>query len=77
MVTQKRNAEEMTGISNVSYDLMSVLTNKLEGIAVMEQYKEDAQGDQDVRQVFEQIQERDRQDVDKLKELVVSRLGQR
>ncbi|MBA2670486.1 MAG: hypothetical protein H0U67_08960 [Gemmatimonadetes bacterium] len=77
MVTQKRNAEEMTGINNVAYDLMTVLTNKLEAIAVMEQYKQDAQGDQDVLQCFEQIQERDRKDVDKLKELVVSRLGQK
>jgi hypothetical protein len=76
MVMQKQRTEAISGVSNVAYDLMSVLTNKLEGIAAIEQYKQDAQGDQEVLQCFEQLEERARQDVDTLRQLVVSRLGQ-
>lgn len=76
MVTQKRNAEQVTGVSNVTYDLLSVLNNKLEGIAAMEVYKQDAQGDQDVQQCFQRIQEQDRKDIEQLKQLVHGRLGQ-
>jgi hypothetical protein len=60
MATQKRNAENLSGVSNVTYDLVSVLTNTLEGIAAMEVHKHDAQGDQDLLQCFEELQERDR-----------------
>lgn len=76
MVSEKRNAENVTGVSNVAYDLMSVLTNKLEGIAAMEQYKRDAQGDQDAMECLEQIERQDREQIDKLRQLVVSRLGE-
>ena len=76
MANQKRNAENVSGVSNVAYDLMSVLTNKLEGIAAIEQYKQDAQGDDEVLQCFEQLEQQARTDVDKLRQLVVSRLGQ-
>ncbi len=76
MVTQKRNAENITGVSNVTYDLMSVLTNKLEGIAAMEQYKQDAQGDPEALECFHMLEAQDRESIDTLRKLVVSRLGQ-
>ena len=76
MVTQKRNAENVSGISNVTYDLLALLTNKLEGIAAIEQYKQDAQGDQEVLQCFEQLEKQARKDVDQLRQLTASRLGQ-
>lgn len=76
MVMQKQRTETISGVSNVAYDLMSVLTNKLEGIAAIEQYKQDAQGDREALQCFEQLEKRARQDVDTLRHLVVSRLGQ-
>ncbi|MDQ4044223.1 MAG: hypothetical protein M3173_02085 [Chloroflexota bacterium] len=75
MAQQKRNAENITGISNVTYNLLSVLTNKLEGIAAAEVYKQDAQGDQEVLKAFEEMEERDRKDVERLRDLVASRLG--
>lgn len=75
MVSQKRNAENVSGVSNVAYDLMSVLTNKLEGIAAMEQYKQDALGDQEVLDCFNALEQQARQDVDKLRQLVTNRLG--
>ena len=75
MVTQQRNVENVTGVSNVTYNLLSVLNNKLEGISAMEQYKQDAQGDQDVVQCFEELQQRDRTDVERLRELLASRIS--
>lgn len=75
VMTEKRNAESISGVSNITYDLMSVLNNKLEGIAAMETYKQDAQGDQDVLKCFERIQEADRKDVEELKKLAHNRLG--
>lgn len=75
VMTEKRNAENISGVSNIAYDLMSVLNNKLEGIAAMETYKQDAQGDQDVLKCFERIQEADRKDVEELKKLAHNRLG--
>ncbi|HEV2127796.1 MAG TPA: hypothetical protein VGR22_04165 [Thermomicrobiales bacterium] len=75
MAQQKRNAENVTGVSNVTYDLMSVLTNKLEGIAATEVYKQDAQGDQEALKAFEEMEERDRKDVERLRDLVATRLG--
>jgi hypothetical protein len=76
METAKRRSERVTGVPNVAYDLMVVLTNKLEGIAAMEEYKLDAEaaGDQEVRALFEKVERRDREDVDELRELLVQRL---
>jgi hypothetical protein len=72
----KRRSERVTGVSNVAYDLMVVLTNKLEGVAAMEEYKldADAAGDSQVRTAFERIAQRDREDIDELRGLLVDHL---
>lgn len=75
MVQAKRQADSATGIDNVTYDVMSILTNKLEGVAALQQYKKDAQGDQEVMQCFEEIEERERKDIDKLRGIVAKRLN--
>ncbi|MBI4499476.1 MAG: hypothetical protein HY689_16435 [Chloroflexi bacterium] len=73
----KRQSEQVSGIPNVTYDLMAVLTNKLEGIAAMEEYKLDAResGDQEAAGIFEQLEQRAREDVQKLKTLLARRLA--
>lgn len=38
----KRQSEQVTGVSNFAYDLMSVLENTLEGIAALKMYREHA-----------------------------------
>jgi predicted aminopeptidase len=73
MATQTRHAENLTGVSNLSYDLMTILTNKLEGITAIEGYKQDAQGDDEVLQCFERLQEQDRKNIEQLKSLLSSR----
>jgi hypothetical protein len=72
----KRRAERVTGISNVGYDLMVVLTNKPQGIAAIEEYKLDAEatGDREVSACFARLEQRDRQDVEELRDLLVRRL---
>ncbi len=72
----KRRSERVTGVSNVAYDLMVVLTNKLEGVAAMEEYKLDADAADDtaVRAAFERIEERERQDIDELRGLLIGHL---
>ena len=72
----KRRSERVTGISNVAYDLMVVLTNKLEGVAAMEEYKldADAANDSEVRAAFERIEQRERQDIDELRGLLLVHL---
>ena len=78
MEQAKRGAERVSGVSNVAYDLVALLENKLTGIAALEEYKQDAQqaGDQEVQQLLDQLQQRQREDVDRLKRLVVQRLQQ-
>jgi hypothetical protein len=75
-VDAKRRAEQVSGVSNVAFDLMAVLTNKLEGIAAIEEYKQDCEqaGDREARETYERIEQRDQEDVRQLKNLVVQRL---
>jgi hypothetical protein len=73
----RMQSERTTGVSNVAYDLMVVLTNKLQGIAALQSYKDDADrgGDQKVSQVFDRLIQRDRQEIDELRGLLMERLG--
>jgi hypothetical protein len=72
----KQRAEQISGVSNVAYDLMAVMTNKLEGIAAMEEYKLDAEdaGDQQVLNLLDELQRQETSDVDKIKSLLLQRL---
>jgi hypothetical protein len=72
----KRRSERVTGVTNVAYDLMVVLTNKLEGVAAMEEYKLDADAANDaaVRTAFERIEQRERQSIEELRGLLIDHL---
>ena len=72
----KQQSEQIIGISNVAYDLMAVMTNKLEGIAAMEEYKLDAEeaGDSEVEDLLNQMEQQEVSDVDKIKKLLLQRL---
>ena len=72
----KRQAERVTGISNIAYDLMVVLTNKLQGVAAIEGYKQDANvaSDQQAADFLMRIEERELQEIGELRELVMQRL---
>jgi deazaflavin-dependent oxidoreductase (nitroreductase family) len=72
----KRRSERVTGVPNVAYDLMVVLTNKLEGVAAMEEYKldADAANDPEVRAAFERIEQRERESIEELRGLLITHL---
>jgi hypothetical protein len=71
----KRSADQATGISNVTYDLISIVHNKLQAIAAIEGYRRDAESDSDVMACFDRIVEHERQDLDELRQLLSSRLS--
>jgi hypothetical protein len=72
----KRRSERVTGVPNITYDVMVTLTNKLEGMAALEEYKldADAAGDQEVRAAFERLEQRGREDIEVLRTLLLPRL---
>ena len=72
----KRQSDQVSGVSNVAYDLVTILHNKLQAISAMEIYKKDAQqsGDREVATLLEEFERRDSEDVSRLKQLVASRL---
>ena len=76
LIDAKRHSARVTGVPNVAYDLLVVLTNKLEGIAAIEEYKLDAAAaaDQEVGMAFERIGRHEREAVDELRGLLVDRL---
>lgn len=72
-----KQSEQATGVSNVAYDVMALLYNKLEGIAAIEDYKMDADddGDQEFSSLLDEIEQQDSQFVERLRKLLVQRLG--
>lgn len=72
----KREAEHVTGVSNVTYDMLAILTSALEGCAALEMYKQDAQkaGDRDALELFEHIQEHEVEEINQLKRFLKKRL---
>jgi hypothetical protein len=49
------------------------IVSKVEGVTAIEQYKQDAQGDQAVLQCYESLQEQDRNNIEQLQSLLRSR----
>lgn len=72
----KRQADRVSGVSNVAYDLVTILENKLKGVAAMEEYKQDATraGDDAVRQLLEELERREAEDIAQIKPLLMERL---
>jgi hypothetical protein len=48
-------------VDNLTYDLISVLHAKLEGLETYKKYMQDAQGDQDCQQLFQKLYQQDNQ----------------
>ncbi len=56
------------GVSDIAYDIITLLQSKLEAVSIYDQFIEDAQeaGDTQSAQLFEQIRQQDEQQVDQL-----------
>ncbi|MEO7002066.1 MAG: hypothetical protein ABI068_09595 [Ktedonobacterales bacterium] len=57
------------GLSDISYDIVTALQNKLDAVTVYDQYIEDCQqaGNQQCQQLFEQMKQQDEQQVEQLR----------
>jgi hypothetical protein len=78
MEQAKRGADRVSGVPNVTYDLLAVLYNKLQGIAALEEYRQDARaaGDGEVDGVFAQLEQAERDAVERLRGLLATRMQQ-
>lgn len=72
----KVESDLITGVSNVAYDVMVMLSNHLEGVAALQEYKFDAEEAQDteVMIVFDRIEQRYQDGIAELRTLLKSRL---
>jgi len=72
----KVESDRVTGVSNVAYDVMVVLSNHLEGIAALQEYKLDAEeaNDADAAAAFDRIERRYQEGIGELRTLLRDRL---
>jgi hypothetical protein len=77
MEQTKRSTERVSGVPNVTYDLMAVFYNTLEGMAAVEGYRQDAAaaGDGEAAAFLAAWQETARDQVDRLRALLAPRLA--
>jgi hypothetical protein len=75
-VEAKKRSEHISVVSNVAVNLMTILENKLQGIAAMEEYKMDCQdaGDQAAQGLIEELERREVENVTRLKGYLRDRL---
>ena len=75
----RRRSDRISGVSNVSFDLIALLHNKLEGLAALQTYQHDADeaGDTEARATFERLEQGARADVGELQALLAARLTER
>ena len=73
---EKHHTQWVTGVSNVTHDLMRLLTARLPEIAALEAYERDADEGDDalVRAFLDRLEQRAREDVVGLRALVAERL---
>ncbi|HET8632160.1 MAG TPA: hypothetical protein VFL91_32440 [Thermomicrobiales bacterium] len=72
-----QRAEQVSGVSNVAYDLLTLLQNKLQGVTALESYRRDAEraGDAEAGALLADLERRELEDVARLRPLASARLG--
>ncbi len=73
-MSQNRNSGTFA-LDNLTYDLITILHEKSKGLEAFEQYLDDAQGDNEARQCFEELQRQDQENIQKLQQLLARRLS--
>ena len=74
---ERKGAERVSGVPNLTYDLIALLHEKLEAITVYEIYKQDAADAGNTRAcaLFEHCQETDRSVVQSLRKILAEELN--
>ncbi len=67
--------QQRTGTPDPTFDLISILYHCLESASACQQYVQDAQGDQELTQFFQQCIQQNKQTADKAKTLLGRRLS--
>jgi hypothetical protein len=62
-------------LDDLTYDVITVLHEKSKGLEAYEKYLEDASGNDDVREVFEELRDQDQQAVQRLEEALRTLIG--
>src|SRR3954467_8034992 len=62
-------------IDNVLYDVITVLHEKSKGLEAFDQYLQDVQGREEVREVFEDIRQQDEEAVQRLEQCLREIIG--
>ncbi len=73
------SSERVTGTSNVTYNLVSVIYHALQGAETYNMYVQDAAdaGDNELADFFRNVQEENRRRAQRAEELLARRLAQR
>jgi ferritin-like metal-binding protein YciE len=74
-----QNASNPSGnfpLSNLCYDLITIIHAKSKALEAYDKYLQDAQNDNELRQLFEQIRQQDTQQVQQLQQHLGRLLGQ-
>lgn len=54
------------GVDNLTYDLITLISEKSKGLEAYDQYTNDAQGNQQVTNLFQQLRQQDEQAIQQL-----------
>lgn len=63
-------------LDNLTYDLITILYEKSKGLEAYQKYIEDAQGNQEIGRILEQVMQQDRQTVQQLQQHLGKLLSQ-
>ena len=71
-MTQERTGTQSSSfaLDNVTYDLITILHEKSKGLEAYDKYMQDAQGDQELNNILQQIRQQDTQFIQQLQELL-------
>jgi|GEM_PF-1502637 len=62
-------------LDNLTYDLITILYEKSKGLEAYDKYQRDAQGNQQISQLFQQLRQQDEQAIQQLQQHLTSLLG--
>ena len=66
-----------TPMDNPTYNLITALQNKLQAFSAYETFLKDAQGDEQCKKIFQQIQQDDRKHIDMLRQELMRHLSEK
>ncbi len=75
MAQNQGSGSSRYGLDDLTYDIITVLHEKSKGLEAFDQYMQDAQGDNEARECFQQLRQQDQQNIQKLQQLLSTRLG--